>query len=199
MYESGFNQQSQQGVALFISLVMLLILTILGVSAVQTTALQERMSRNSLDNNLAFQAAESAIRDGEDFIEVNFNSLVDFGDSDDTPPAGEANGLYFDNDWGETPNWDDHDLWVLDQACDDASTPAGLMTATNAVPGVCVQPKYMIEHVKTVVSDQDRLNLDNIGQDTGTGRTQVFRITAIGTGGSSSAHVMIQSTYGKKF
>ena len=80
-----------------------------------------------------------------------------------------------------------------------ASPPTGVMFATNPVPNVCVQPKFMIEHVKTVVSDQDRLNLDNIGQDTGTGRTQVFRITAYGTGGSASAHVMIQTTYGKKF
>ncbi len=186
-------QTRQQGVALFISLVMLLILTILGVSAVQTTALQERMSRNSIDNNLAFQAAESAVRDAEDFIEDNFNSLVMFDDA-----GAEAGGLYYDNEWNETPNWENVD-WELQQTCDDSSAPAGVMFATTEVPGVCVQPKFMIEHVKTVVSDQDRLNLDNIGQGTGTGRTQVFRITALGTGGTESAHVMIQTTYGKKF
>ncbi|MDZ7684298.1 MAG: PilX N-terminal domain-containing pilus assembly protein [Gammaproteobacteria bacterium] len=187
------SRHGQRGVALFISLVMLLILTLLGVSAVQTTALQERMSRNSFDNNLAFQATESAVRDAEDFIEDNFNSLVMF----DTAGA-EDNGFYYDNEWNETPNWENID-WDTDQECDPSSVPTGVRAAETEVPGVCVQPKYIIEHVKTVVSDQDRLNLDNIGQGTGTGRTQVFRITALGTGGTKTAHVLLQTTYGKKF
>ena len=75
---TAMGMGQQRGLALFMSLVMLLILTILGVSSVQNTSLQERMSRNALDSNLAFQAAESALRDGEDFIEDNFNSLVPF-------------------------------------------------------------------------------------------------------------------------
>ena len=39
----------QEGVALFISLVLLLLLTIIGVSAVQTTSLELRMARNDND------------------------------------------------------------------------------------------------------------------------------------------------------
>jgi type IV pilus assembly protein PilX len=50
-------------VALFISLVLLLLLTIIGVSAVQTTSLELRMARNDNDTLLAFQSAESALRD----------------------------------------------------------------------------------------------------------------------------------------
>ncbi|XOV90347.1 MAG: PilX N-terminal domain-containing pilus assembly protein [Pseudomonadota bacterium] len=194
MSRAFFKQRkNQQGITLFISLVMLLILTMLGISSVQTTALQERMSRNALDNNLAFQAAESAVRDAEDYIEDTFNSLLPFEAAN-----AEDLGLYFDADFDEVPNWQDVD-WVRDQACDDVSVPTGVMIADSPVPGVCTQPKYIIEHVKTVVSDQDRLNLDNIGQDTGTGRTQIFRITSLGTGGSNTAHVMIQTTYGKRF
>jgi len=49
------KQKRQSGVALFISLVMLLILTVLGLSSVQTTSVQERMARNARDTNLAFQ------------------------------------------------------------------------------------------------------------------------------------------------
>jgi Tfp pilus assembly protein PilX len=54
--------RSQQGMALFMSLVMLLIITVLGLSSVQTTILQERMARNFRDVNLAFQSTESAIK-----------------------------------------------------------------------------------------------------------------------------------------
>lgn len=173
----------QQGVALFISLVMLLILTILGISSVQTTSLQERMSRNALDSNLAFQAAEAAIRDGEAHIEDDINSLVNF----DSASAAD-NGYYYENDWDEVPNWYTVD-WEGSQ----------VRTSETTVAGVAEQPKYIIEFVKTVVSDQDRLNLDNVGEDTGAGRSQIFRITSYGTGGSPTAHVMIQSTYGKRF
>ena len=49
----------QRGIALFISLVLLLVLTIAGVSAVQTTTMEERMARNSHDSLIAFQAAET--------------------------------------------------------------------------------------------------------------------------------------------
>jgi type IV pilus assembly protein PilX len=181
---TAMGMGQQRGLALFMSLVMLLILTILGVSSVQNTSLQERMSRNALDSNLAFQAAESALRDGEDFIEDNFNSLVPFD-----APGAAATGLYYDKDWDQNPNWKGRD-W--------AAANGSKVGATNVV-GVATPPKYIIEHVKTVVSDQDRLNLDNIGQDTGTGRTQIFRVTTYGTGGSATAHVMLQSTWGKKF
>jgi len=71
------QQKRQSGVALFISLVLLLILTVLGLSSVQTTSLQERMARNARDTNLAFQAAESAVKDAEALIET-FSSLVLF-------------------------------------------------------------------------------------------------------------------------
>jgi len=177
-------RHDQRGVALFLSLVMLLILTFLGVSSVQNTSLQERMSRNSFDSNLAFHAAESALHDGEDYIEDNINSLT-------TIEAAGANdaGLYFDVAWNVTPNW----------RAVDWSASTGSRAADTDVTGVALQPKYLVEHVKTVVSDQDRLNLDNIGQGTGTGRTQIFRVTAYGTGGTDSAHVLLQSTYGKKF
>ncbi|MCB1644144.1 MAG: hypothetical protein KDI36_01760 [Pseudomonadales bacterium] len=178
-----FNVRQQQGVALFMSLVMLLILTILGLSSVQTTTLQERMARNARDTNLAFQAAESAIKDAEAYIET-FNSLADF----DAAGANSA-GLYYDAAYNEAGNWTNVN-WT---------SGSGYLTAATNITGVADQPKYIVEHVKTVIADEDKLNLDNIGQDTGSGRAQIFRITVYGTGGTSSAHVMIQSTYGRRF
>lgn len=177
-------KRQQSGIALFLSLVMLLILTMLGVSSVQTTSMQERMSRNALDSNLAFQSTESALHDGEDYIEDQINSLVPFQAAN-----AEDNGFYIQKGPTETPNW--HSI--------DWQAANGFREADTNVPGVAEQPKYILEHVRTIVSDQDRLNLDNIGQDTGSGRTQIFRITVLGTGGTSTAQAMIQSTYGKKF
>jgi Tfp pilus assembly protein PilX len=50
--------------------------------------------------------------------------------------------------------------------------------------------------VTTLVADEDTLNLSNIGQSVGA-PTEIFRITALGTGGSERARVLLQATYGK--
>jgi len=177
------SQRNQKGVALFISLVMLLILTVLGLSSVQTTTLQERMARNARDTNLAFQAAESAVKDAETLIET-FNSLVAF-----TSAGANDAGFYFEGDYDAPTNWNNFN-WTNGE---------GYIEAPTVIDGVAEPPKYFIEHIKTVISDNDTLNLDNIGQDSGSGRAQIFRVTVYGTGGTSTAHVMIQSTYGKRF
>lgn len=177
------QHQKQSGVVLFISLVMLLILTVLGLSSVQTTTLQERMARNARDTNLAFQAAEAALKDAEKLIET-FNSLVSF-----TAVGATDAGFYFEGDYDATTNWDGRN-WM---------SGSGYIEAPTVITGVAEPSKYILEHVKTVISDNDTLNLDNIGQDSGSGRAQIFRVTVYGTGGTSTAHVMIQSTYGKRF
>jgi type IV pilus assembly protein PilX len=51
----------QRGVALVVALVFLLMLTILGVSTMNTSALEGRMAGNTQENNRAFQGAESAL------------------------------------------------------------------------------------------------------------------------------------------
>ena len=107
----------QKGLALFMSLVILLVVTLLGVASVQTTMMEEQMSRNSRDANIAMLAAESAIEDGETYIETLGAAqaaddaaklaagetpveLLAFIDVD-----AEANGLYFEASSTATPNW----------------------------------------------------------------------------------------------
>ncbi len=58
----------QSGAVLIVSLIMLLLLTLIGASSIQTTTLEEKMAGNIRDRNIAFQAAESAIRDAEQDI-----------------------------------------------------------------------------------------------------------------------------------
>lgn len=51
----------QRGVVLVMSLVILLILTILGISAMGTSSLEEKMSGNIQEGTHAFEAAESGL------------------------------------------------------------------------------------------------------------------------------------------
>lgn len=58
----------QQGSALIIALVFLLIMTLIGTTAMQGTSQQEKMAGNMRDRNLAFQAAEAALREAGNFV-----------------------------------------------------------------------------------------------------------------------------------
>ena len=55
----------QHGAALIIGLIMLLILSLLGVTAISNVTLQEKMAGSLRDRNRAFQAAETALRIAE--------------------------------------------------------------------------------------------------------------------------------------
>ena len=63
----------QKGAALIIGLVMLLLLTIMGLSAMQGTTMQEKMSGNMRDANLALQAGEAGAR----YLEEGFLKELD--------------------------------------------------------------------------------------------------------------------------
>lgn len=52
----------QSGVVLLVSLVLLLLLTTIAITAANTSSLQMRMAANSQQHSIAFQAAESGIR-----------------------------------------------------------------------------------------------------------------------------------------
>lgn len=52
---------TQSGAALFVALIMLLVLTIIGISASQRSSLQERMASNMHLDSMTFNASESAI------------------------------------------------------------------------------------------------------------------------------------------
>ena len=62
--------RKQQGVALPVALIFLLVLTVLGVSSLGTNVFEEKMAANSLNRELAFQAAEAALREGERHVEA---------------------------------------------------------------------------------------------------------------------------------
>ena len=60
-----------------IALVMLLVLTLLATASARMTLMEERMTGNTQDRNVAFQAAEAALRSGE--AQAPGRVLPDFG------------------------------------------------------------------------------------------------------------------------
>ena len=58
----------QEGFVLIVGLVILGLLTMLALSGMRDSTMQEKMAGASRDSGLAFQAAESALRDAENCI-----------------------------------------------------------------------------------------------------------------------------------
>jgi type IV pilus assembly protein PilX len=56
------NARSQRGATLIITLVMLVLITLLGVSAIRASTGDEKMAGNTRDRDRAMQAAEAALR-----------------------------------------------------------------------------------------------------------------------------------------
>jgi len=51
----------QQGVSLLVVLILLLVMSLLGIAVLRSSAMQERMSANMVDRNEAVQAAETGL------------------------------------------------------------------------------------------------------------------------------------------
>jgi len=61
----------QRGVVLPTIMVLMVIMVVLGIAGMDDTAMQERMSGNLRNRDIAFQAAESALREGEAWLQAN--------------------------------------------------------------------------------------------------------------------------------
>jgi type IV pilus assembly protein PilX len=61
----------QRGMALLVSLVFLLLLTLIGISSMQNATLQEKMAGSVSLRNQSFQAAEAALRVGESAVQLD--------------------------------------------------------------------------------------------------------------------------------
>lgn len=66
------------GVALFIVLILLLVMTLLVLASMRSTLLNERMSGATYDRSLAFQLTESALREAEALIEASANPVFGY-------------------------------------------------------------------------------------------------------------------------
>ncbi|MDJ1140710.1 PilX N-terminal domain-containing pilus assembly protein [Marinicella sp. X102] len=82
----------QQGAALAIGLILLVIITLMGYAGMKGTILQEKMAAGLHNRNLANSGANSAIRQGEFFL---YNLVeVTNGVNVRGTPTGEFNDLY---------------------------------------------------------------------------------------------------------
>jgi type IV pilus assembly protein PilX len=82
------SRKAQRGMALLVSLVFLLLLTLIGLSSMQSANLQEKMAGSVSLRNQSFQTAEAALRVGESAVQLDTYALaVCSGTTQCAPPA----------------------------------------------------------------------------------------------------------------
>ena len=168
----------QQGVALIMAMVFLLMMNLLALTAVNTAALEEKMANNTGDKNVAFQAAESALLAGEIWIGGQLNKPV-------FNPANTIDGLHLRSMTG-TPIWDESTgVW----SSTDTFSYAGLS-------GVSAQPRYIVEDLGEITDNKGSLVLPINYKSSG---KNLFRITARGNGATGTSVTVVQSVYEKRF
>lgn len=169
-YQAGHRRQ--RGAVLVLGLIFLTMLTLMGVAAYSVATQEEKMSGNARDLKLAFEAAESALRDCESVI-GGFGSLPTFDGSGGMYPAASTTQPSV---W-ETVNW--------------SSTSATRVLAAP-IPNVRQQPRCMAEQLVTLEGKP----VD--GAQSGPQQRipeVVYRVTAQGYGMYPTTTAMVQSTY----
>lgn len=180
-------RERQQGVALIVALIFLVVLTIIGIGVVSTTRSEEIMARNFRDMDVGLAAAEAALRDGELRVTGYWSN-----------PAKPAQ-FYVDLDTcsaglcvtslGTSAPAPVYDRFAMDGSTGDpsaliGSAQTGHVNQSPSIANVSAQPRYLVE----------QLPMQRPGSSLTSGTAFVYRITSKGFG-RGAAQVTLQELY----
>jgi type IV pilus assembly protein PilX len=171
---------AQQGAVLIVAMIFVLLMTIVGLSAIRGSGMQEAMAGNMRHLQLNFQAAEAGLRVGESRVDVK---IIDAN----LPPFDGSAGAYADlNQPGRTP--------VIQWLEADWNNAEKIAVAELKMPD---SPSHVVESVVIPVGLEsiamghaiDHASLDNLEEG------RVYRITSRYHDDTSGGDVILQSLY----
>ena len=163
----------QHGMVLIMGMIFMLVLTLIVVSSMRTTLLEERMAGNARDNDLAFQAAEAALRAGERIVTA-FMSTSPAYLTLDTGDARRDDKYWMNTDSSHFHDWTSESLPV-------SPAPAGVAQA----------PRFVVEELPPIPATGS----ESLKGPAPLPDSAIFRVTARGVGGNPGTVVFLQSTY----
>lgn len=175
----------QRGATLIVAMILLMIMSLLGAASLRGTLMQERMSSNTYDRDLAFQTAEAGLRMGEWQAENWVKNKT-------TPPwpscaTPNTRGLYkTDPQLCPIPLWKKPEPGSAGSFWHDASGDGGEIKFNNS--GLSLAPYYIVE----LIAEGAPCQMDK--PDTGK-HCRRFRITARSRTSDGRSHVVLQSIY----
>ena len=165
----------QSGAVLILSLIVVIILSLLVTSAVQSTILQQKMATNLRDKDLAFQSAETSLKSGEGFLYKRHRN-------DLAGTFSGNNGLYTFSTSADNArtNLDTESSW------ENLST-----VQSHNLYQIISRPTYIIEELPEIIAPGDSLTVPRPVSAT------YYRVTSKSKGGTDSSLVILQSIYKK--
>ena len=170
------NLRAQRGAVLIVALVLLLVLTILGTAGIRDTTMEERMAGNFRDYSAALEAAETALRIGEDAISVTsvFSAML-FDGSDGTHGITDSS----------------HSVDPQTSSNYGLGVPSDVLTYGGDLL-VSEVPEYYVEQLPEIELPASDLT---VGFQDQAPRVRYYRVTGKGHGISPNSEVILQSTY----
>jgi type IV pilus assembly protein PilX len=182
----------ERGLVLITALILLLVMTLLGLAAIQNTLLEERMAGNFRAQSVAFQSAEASLRAGETWLGglVDQPGAVSSSPNPsnsvwilDGPDADGSNGLmwYLESTRGRS--------WWANNGIAYASVDQLRVTASETLAEA---PRHVVEQAGFVA---DSLV---VGQQQATGRW-FYQITSRGEAPGGRGEALLRSTFARRF
>lgn len=170
----------QRGAVLIVAMIFVLLMTVVGLSAIRGSGMQEAMAGNMRHLQLNFQAAEAGLRLGETRVDVRISD-------EDLPAFDGSDGAFQDlNQPGENPvfKWSGSD-W---DAAEKTSVSALNMPDS---------PAHVVESIVIPVGLEsvamgnafDHQSLDSLEEG------RVYRVTSRYSDDTSGGDVILQSLY----
>lgn len=172
------NDNQQKGAVLVTAMIYMLVLSMIGISAMRGTAMEEKMASNSWEHSRAFQAAESVLLDaGQWFLfQPDLIDASSDGSSGVWETGSVANAVV-----NSTFDWAVNGV-AYGSSSGDSSSLFGDLYAS---------PRYVIEEAGFEPSDNDP---DTLAKKTG---VFYYSVSAIGYGRSDSSRAVLQTTLEK--
>lgn len=180
----GSHKRAQAGAVLVVSLILLLILTLIGITAARLQTGEEAMARNGHNHQLAMQSAEAALRSAESAIWNGMYADASF--------AANANGMYELN-WEIAANpTQPSNADFIDWTNHGTTSMPYIGPAMSGAPASPTTPQVIIESLPPVAIPGSPICSAAYGA---TQACSVYRITAHATGGDNTSNSTVQSIF----
>lgn len=151
---------------------MLVVLTLIGIVAMNSATLTERMAHNAKDLAIAMQSAESALADGEKWL-LNQSAIPEGVDACQTPPCALWQKAILPEVFSQSASW-----WQT-----NASPYSSKMDEVKE------QPQYILQEHNFIPYE-----LSPEARSRGEGY-YYYKVISRGTGATNTSEVILESIY----
>ena len=188
------SKKLQGGAVLVVSLVMLLILTLIGVSGMSSVTLEEKMVSNLQNANKSFQGAEASLNECEMFLRDQATVILhqtsktsSLSDLKNKTHRVISTGIFPTGWWQDEAFWNDYaNESVIDSIAHTPASPDGVSSA----------PLCFTEYIGNGTSSMDSDTSLYPGANSADAKL-VYRVTASSFGADTKSQSIVESLFVK--